>query len=79
MVGLVELRAEGNRLGAPPAAIGALRELRHLDLRGTLLTALPEAAAASPRLAELDVRWAAALAPPPWFAALEARGCLVYA
>jgi hypothetical protein len=34
---------------------------------------------ALPRPAQLDVRWALALAPPPWFADLEARGCLVCA
>jgi hypothetical protein len=29
-------------------------------------------------LEKLDLRWIATLAPPPWFADLEARGCAIY-
>jgi hypothetical protein len=61
-----------------PESIGALGELRQLDLRGNPLAQLPAAIASLPRLEKLDLRWVTTLAPAEWFADLEARGCVVY-
>jgi Leucine-rich repeat (LRR) protein len=75
---LRELHLRDNRLTSLPDCIGALSELRQIDLRGNPLTHLPAGLAALPRLEKLDLRWIVTLAPAPWFADLEARGCVIY-
>jgi len=61
-----------------PTAIGALSDLRHLDLRGNPLVELPVSIADLPALARLDMRWTPRLVVPPWLEILRARGVLVY-
>lgn len=73
-----ELHLRNNKLTGLPDSIGRMHELRHLDLRGNPLANLPDAIAGLPRLEKLDLRWVEKLIVPPWFADLEARGCLVY-
>ena len=75
---LRELHLRNNKLTSLPESIGTLLELRQIDLRGNPLTHLPAGLVALPRLEKLDLRWIATLAPPPWFADLEARGCAIY-
>ena len=56
--------------------MGALQELRQLDLSGNPLIA--DTLAALPRLKKLDLRWVTTLPPLIWVGDLEARGCVVY-
>lgn len=58
--------------------MGAMAELRQIDLRGNPIERLPETLLDLPRLEKLDLRWVTTLAPPAWFADLEARGCAIY-
>jgi Leucine-rich repeat (LRR) protein len=74
---LRELHLRDNQLTSLPDSIASLHELRQIDLRGNPITHLPAAIARLPRLEKLDLRWVA-IRPYPWFADLEARGCLVY-
>ena len=61
-----------------PGSIGAMQELRQIDLRGNPLIELPAAIATLSRLEKLDLRWVTTLELPVWIADLEARGCSVY-
>jgi hypothetical protein len=61
-----------------PDAIGALRELRHLDLRGNPLTHIPASLLMLPRLEKLDLRWVACESFRDVIAQVEVRGCVVY-
>jgi hypothetical protein len=72
------LHLRNNHLSSLPESIGALQELRQIDLRGNPLTHLPDVLGSLRRLEKLDVRWVARLVRPPWIADLEARGCAVY-
>ncbi|WP_430649679.1 hypothetical protein [Bradyrhizobium retamae] len=60
-----------------PGEIGAMVELRQIDLRGNPVATLPEALLKLPRLEKLDLRWVT-ISRPSWFAELEERGCAIY-
>lgn len=75
---LRELHLRNNKLTSLPDCIGTLQQLRQIDLRGNPINHLPETIAALPRLDKLDLRWVETLPVLPWFATLEARGCVIY-
>ncbi len=77
LAGLRELHLRGNAIETIPAWLGELDRLEVLDLRGNRLDDLPETVGGLP-LRKLDLRWNPLRRPPPWLAALRARGCLVY-
>jgi hypothetical protein len=78
LVAVRELHLRNTNIQYLPDAIAALQQLRQIDLRGTPVKYLPPDLAALPRLEKIDLRWVNTFEPSPWFADLEARGCVIY-
>jgi hypothetical protein len=72
------LADNGLSVAGLPKSVGALTELRQVDLRGNPLAALPEELVRLPKLEKIDLRWVDVTGFADVLDALEARGCVVY-